>query len=53
MYDKMGIKSDIQVKETDFSELANANSESDLRQKVKNIKEKFLKMVAQIKEIEA
>lgn len=53
MYEKMGIKSDIQVKEVDFSELANASSESDLKQKVENIKEKFEHIKAQIQEAQA
>lgn len=53
MYEKMGIKSDIQVKEVDFSELANASSESDLKQKVENIKEKFEHIKVQIQEAQA
>lgn len=53
MYDKMGIKSDIQVKETDFAELVNGSSESDLRQKVERIKEKFEHIKTQIQEAQA
>lgn len=53
MYDKMGIKSDIQVKETDFAELVNASSESDLRQKLERIKEKFEHIKTQIQEAQA
>jgi hypothetical protein len=53
MYEKMGIKSDIQVKEADFAELVNASSESDLRQKVENIKEKFEHIKTQIQEAQA
>lgn len=53
MYEKMGIKSDSQVKEADFAELINANSESDLRQKVENIKEKFEHIKSQIQEAQA
>lgn len=53
MYDKMGIKSDIQVKESDFSELVNASSEIDLRQKVERIKEKFEHIKTQIQEAQA
>lgn len=53
MYDKMGINSDIQVKETDFAELVNASSETDLRQKVERIKEKFEHIKAQIQEAQA
>lgn len=53
MYEKMGIKSDIQVKEADFTELANISSESDLRQKVENIKDKFEHIKVQIQEAQA
>jgi len=53
MYEKMGIKSDIHVKEVDFSELVNASSESDLKQKVENIKEKFEHIKIQIQEAQA
>jgi hypothetical protein len=53
MYERMGIKSDIQVKEVDFSELVNASSESDLRQKVERIKEKFEHIKTQIQEAQA
>lgn len=53
MYEQMGIKSDIQVKEADFSALVNTSSENDLRQKVENIKEKFEHIKVQILETQA
>ncbi len=53
MYEKMGIKSDIQIKESDIASLANADSESDLRQKIENIKEKFQKIKTHIQEVQA
>jgi len=53
MYEKMGIKSDIQIKEPDIASLANADSESDLRQKIENIKEKFQKIKTHIQEVQA
>jgi len=53
MYEKMGIKSDIQIKESDIASLANADSESDLRQKIENIKEKFQKIKTYIQEVQA
>lgn len=53
MYEKLGIKSDIQVKEADFVELVNASSESDVRQKVERIKEKFEYIKVQIQEAQA
>jgi tetrahydromethanopterin S-methyltransferase subunit B len=53
MYEKMGIKSDIQIKESDITSLINASSENDLRLKITNIEEKFEKVQAHIEDIKA
>ena len=48
VYEKTGIKSDIQIKESDISSFANIKDENDLKQKNDNFKNKIEKIKAQL-----
>lgn len=48
VYEKTGIKSDIQIKESDISSFANIKDENDLKQKIDNFKNKIEKIKAQL-----
>ena len=50
VYEKTGIKSDIQIKEKDISSFADIKSENDLKQKIDNFKNKIEKIKAQLVE---
>ena len=50
VYEKTGIKSDIQIKESDISSFADIKSENDLKQKIDNFKNKIEKIKAQLVE---
>ena len=50
VYEKTGIKSDIQIKEQDISSFADIKSENDLKQKIDNFKNKIEKIKAQLVE---
>ncbi|MGJ0372697.1 hypothetical protein NG764_08900 [Aliarcobacter cryaerophilus] len=50
VYEKTGIKSDIQIKESDISSFADVKSENDLKQKIDNFKNKIEKIKAQLVE---
>ena len=50
VYEKTGIKSDIQIKEKDISSFADIKSENDLKQKIDNFKNKIEKIKAQFVE---
>lgn len=50
VYEKTGIKSDIQIKESDISSFADIKSENDLKQKIGNFKNKIEKIKAQLVE---
>ena len=50
VYEKNGIKSDIQIKESDISSFADIKSENDLKQKIDNFKNKIEKIKAQLVE---
>ena len=50
VYEKTGIKSDIQIKESDISSFADIKSENDLKQKIENFKNKIEKIKAQLVE---
>ena len=52
VYEKTGIKSDIQIKESDISSFADIKSENDLKQKIDNFKDKIEKIKAQLVEIQ-
>lgn len=52
VYEKTGIKSDIQIKESDISSFADIKSENDLKQKIDNFKNKIEKIKAQLVEIQ-
>lgn len=52
VYEKNGIKSDIQIKEQDISSFADIKSENDLKQKIENFKNKMEKIKAQLSEIQ-
>ncbi len=50
VYEKTGIKSDIQIKESDISSFTDIKSENDLKQKIDNFKNKIEKIKAQLVE---
>lgn len=50
VYEKNGIKSDIQIKESDISSFTDIKSENDLKQKIDNFKNKIEKIKAQLVE---
>ena len=50
VYEKTGIKSDIQIKESDISSFADIKSENDLKQKIDNFKNKIEKIKAKLVE---
>lgn len=50
VYEKNGIKSDIQIKESDISNFADIKDENDLKQKIDNFKNKIEKIKAQLVE---
>lgn len=50
VYEKNGIKSDIQIKEQDISSFTDIKSENDLKQKIDNFKNKIEKIKAQLVE---
>lgn len=50
VYEKTGIKSDIQIKESDISSFADVKSENDLKRKIDNFKNKIEKIKAQLVE---
>lgn len=52
-YETMGIKSDIQIKEADISDLANTTPPENLKFKIENIREKLLAIKSQIWETQA
>jgi len=52
-YETLGIKSDVQITESDISSFADINSENDLRLKIENIKKKFAKIESQAWKVEA
>ena len=52
VYEKNGIKSDIQIKEQDISSFSDIKSENDLKQKIENFKNKMEKIKAQLNEIQ-
>lgn len=50
VYEKNGIESDIQIKESDISSFTDIKSENDLKQKIDNFKNKIEKIKAQLVE---
>lgn len=50
VYEKTGIKSDIQIKESDINSFTDVKSENDLKQKIDNFKNKIEKIKAQLVE---
>jgi hypothetical protein len=52
VYEKTGIKSDIQIKESDISSFADIKSENDLKQKIENFKNKMEKIKAHLVELQ-
>lgn len=52
VYEKTGIKSDIQIKESDILSFTDIKSENDLKQKIDNFKNKIEKIKAQLSEIQ-
>ena len=50
VYEKTGIKSDIQIKESDISSFVDIKSENDLKQKIDNFKNKIEKIKAHLVE---
>ena len=50
VYEKNGIKSDIQIKESDINSFTDVKSENDLKQKIDNFKNKIEKIKAQLVE---
>ncbi len=50
VYEKTGIKSDIQIKESDIASFTDIKTEDDLKSKFENIREKLEKIIARISE---
>lgn len=53
VYQRTDIKSDEQIKESDISSFADINSPNDLKLKIENIKEKFLKIKSKVWDTQA
>ena len=53
MYEKMGIKEDMQIQESDITNLANIDSAEELKEEIAKIREKFEKIQNHIQELQA